>query len=72
MFVIALIELRRSKQKAVDLTTGAIGVSIVIGALIPFCHLSVTPLPQLATFLFNVLLFLLAVGLIREGLALGR
>ncbi|NJS10817.1 MAG: DUF2157 domain-containing protein [Microcoleus sp. CSU_2_2] len=66
------LELRRSKQKGVDLTTGAIGVSIVISALIPFCHLSFSPLPQLATFLFNILLFLLAVGLIREGLALGN
>jgi uncharacterized membrane protein len=66
------LELRRSKQKAGDLTTGAIGVSIAIGAFIPFYHLSIAPLPQLATFLFNVLLFLLAVGLIREGLALGN
>ena len=66
------LELRRPKQKGVDLTTGAIGFLIVITALIPFYHLNFSPLPQLATFLFNVLLFLLAVGLIREGLALGN
>ncbi|WP_341731498.1 DUF2157 domain-containing protein [Microcoleus sp. EPA2] len=66
------LELRRPKQKGVDLTTGAIAIAIVISALIPFYHLNVSPLPQLATFLFNVLLFLLAVGLIREGLALGN
>jgi uncharacterized membrane protein len=66
------LELRRPKQKGVDLTTGAIGFLIVITALIPLYHLSFTPIPQLATFLFNVLLFLLAVGLIREGLALGN
>lgn len=66
------LELRRPKQKGVDLTTGAIAMSIVITALIPFYHINFSPLPQLATFLFNVLLFLLAVGLIREGLALGN
>ncbi len=66
------LELRRPKQKGVDLTTGAIAIFIVIGALIPFYHINFSPLPQLATFLFNVLLFLLAVGLIREGLALGN
>lgn len=66
------LELRRPKQKGVDLTTGAIALLIIITALIPLYHLSFTPIPQLATFLFNVLLFLLAVGLIREGLALGN
>ena len=66
------LELRRPKRKGVDLTTGAIAILLVITALIPFYHLNFSPLPQLATFLFNVLLFLLAVGLIREGLALGN
>lgn len=66
------LELRRAKQKGLDLTTGAIAIAIVITALIPFYHINFSPLPQLATFLFNVLLFLLAVGLIREGLALGN
>lgn len=66
------LELRRPKQKGVDLTTGAIALLIIITALIPLYHLSFTPIPQLATFLFNILLFLLAVGLIREGLALGN
>ncbi|MEG4508469.1 DUF2157 domain-containing protein [Microcoleus sp. F6_B4] len=66
------LELRRPKQKGVDLTTSAIGILTLATALIPFFHLSFTPIPQLATFLFNVFLFLLAVGLIREGLALGN
>jgi uncharacterized membrane protein len=66
------LELRRPKQKGVDLTTSAIGIFILASALIPLFHLSFTPIPQLATFLFNVLSFLLAVGLIREGLALGN
>ncbi|MEG5140787.1 MULTISPECIES: DUF2157 domain-containing protein [unclassified Microcoleus] len=65
-------EFRRPKQKGGDFTAGAIGILIIASAFIPFFHLSFTPIPQLATFLFNVLSFLLAVGLIREGLALGN
>ena len=65
------LEMGRRTRKGVDLTTGAIAIFIIISALIPFYHLNISPLPQLATFLFNVLLFLLGVGLIREGLALG-
>jgi uncharacterized membrane protein len=56
----------------VDLTTGAIALLILITALIPLYHLNFIRIPELATFLFNVLSFLLAVGLIREGLALGN
>jgi uncharacterized membrane protein len=66
------LERRRPKQKGVDLTTGAIALLILITALIPLYHLNFTPIPQLATFLFNVLSFLLAVCLIREGLAFGN
>jgi len=66
------LELRRPKQKGVDLTTSAIGILILASAFIPLFHLSFSPIPELATFLFNVLSFLLAVGLIREGLALGN
>ena len=63
---------QQPKQKGVDLTTGAIALLILITALIPFYHLNFIRIPELATFLFNVLSFLLAVGLIREGLALGN
>ena len=66
------LERRRPKQKGVDLTTGAIALLIVITALIPVYHWNFFPIPELATFLFNVLSFLLAVCLIREGLALGN
>jgi uncharacterized membrane protein len=66
------LERRRPKQKGVDLTTGAIALLILITALIPLYHWNFIPIPELATFLFNVLSFLLAVGLIREGLALGN
>ena len=66
------LERRRPKQKGVDLTTGAIALLIVITALIPLYHLNFIRIPELATFLFNVLSFLLAVCLIREGLAFGN
>ena len=66
------LERRRPKQKGVDLTTGAIALLILITALIPVYHWNFFPIPELATFLFNVLSFLLAVCLIREGLALGN
>ncbi|MCU0545871.1 MAG: DUF2157 domain-containing protein [Oscillatoriaceae cyanobacterium Prado104] len=64
---------RRRQQTAGNLpATSAIGIFILASASILFCHLNFAPIPQLATFLFNVLLFLLAGGLIREGLALGN
>ncbi|WP_293123545.1 DUF2157 domain-containing protein [Microcoleus sp. bin38.metabat.b11b12b14.051] len=66
------LELRRRTRKPGDLTSGAIAFFILAAAFIPFFHLTFTPLPVLATFLFNVLSFLLAVGLVREGLALGN
>jgi uncharacterized membrane protein len=66
------LEMSRRTRKKVNLTTGAIAFFILASALMPFFHLSITPIPQLATFLFNVLSFLLAVGLLREGLALGN
>ena len=66
------LERRRPKQKGVDLTTGAIALLILITALIPLYHLNFIRIPELATFLFNVLSFLLAVCLIREGLAFGN
>lgn len=65
------LELRR-RQTGGNLNSSAIGIFILASALITLCHLNFAPIPQLATFLFNVLLFLLAVGLVREGLALGN
>lgn len=66
------LEWRRRKQTGVDLNSSTIGVAIVLTALIPLYHLNFTPITQLATFLINVFLFLLAVGFVREGLALGN
>ncbi len=45
---------------------------IVISAVVPVWHLSGTPQPANAALIFNLLLFLLSVGLIREALAQGK
>ncbi len=55
-----------------DLTTIVIGGFIAISALIVFWHINIAPISAVATFVFNALLFLLAAGLIREGLAHGQ
>jgi uncharacterized membrane protein len=57
-------------RHAVDLTTNTIACFLAISALVPLWHFSISPIGWLGTFLFNVLLFLLAAGLMREGLAL--
>jgi uncharacterized membrane protein len=57
--------------RRVDLTTALVGSLIVTSALVPYWHLS-SRIPIIAVLIFNLLLFLLAVGLIREGLARGQ
>lgn len=63
---------RQQRDRTDNLTTIVIGVFICISALIPLWHTSIAPIPLVATFVFNALLFLLAAGLIRAGLALGK
>jgi len=55
--------------RRIDLNTSLIAILIAISALVPYWHLSISKLPIMAVLIFNLLLFLLAVGLIREGLA---
>ena len=55
-----------------DLTTIVIGLLITITALIPIWHTNVASIPELATFAFNAMLFILSVGLMREGLSHGQ
>ncbi|MEO1520008.1 MAG: DUF2157 domain-containing protein [Cyanobacteria bacterium J06633_2] len=45
---------------------------LVVTASVTVWDAAIAPLPILATFIFNVLLFLIAVGLMREGLTDGR
>ncbi|NET59115.1 MAG: DUF2157 domain-containing protein [Symploca sp. SIO2E6] len=54
------------------LTNSVVGIMIVTSALITYWHLSISSLPITAVWLFNLLLFLLATGLIREGLSQGQ
>ncbi|NEP61351.1 MAG: DUF2157 domain-containing protein [Symploca sp. SIO2G7] len=54
------------------LNNSVVGVMIVTSALVPYWHLSISNLPIAAVWLFNLLLFLLGTGLIREGLAQGQ
>ncbi|NEO30341.1 MAG: DUF2157 domain-containing protein [Symploca sp. SIO3C6] len=51
-----------------DLTTTVVAGMIAIGALIPYWHLSITNLPIAAVVIYNLLLFILAVGIVRKGL----
>ncbi|NEQ87662.1 MAG: DUF2157 domain-containing protein [Moorea sp. SIO2I5] len=55
--------------RRVDSTTKVVATMIVISALVPYWHLSIGILPILAVFIFNLLLFLIVIGLIRAGLA---
>lgn len=58
--------------RRVDRTTVLIAGAIAISAIVPFWHLGIEQLPVRATIIFNLLLLLLAVGLIRKGLAQGQ
>ena len=60
------------KRQVVDLTTNVVACLIAIATLVPVWHFNVFPIGILAIFVYNVLLFLLGVGLIREGLAIGN
>jgi uncharacterized membrane protein len=53
----------------INLKTSLIAGMIAISAIVPYWHLSISRLPVAAVLIFNLLLLLLAVGLIREGLA---
>ncbi len=53
-------------------TNTIVAIMIVTSALVTYWHLSISSLPVVAVWLFNLLLFLLAVGLVREGLAQGQ
>lgn len=58
--------------RRIELNTLLIASMIAISALVRYWHLSINKLPIIGVLIFNLLLFLLAVGLIREGLAQGQ
>ncbi len=55
-----------------DLTVIVIGLLIGIVALIPIWHTNIAPIPEVAAFAFNALLFIFSLGLMREGLTHGQ
>ena len=69
---LVLIAQRQQSTPQAKRATLFVGMSIAIAALVAFWHATITPIPVIATFIFNILLFLLAVGLIRQGLAEGK
>jgi uncharacterized membrane protein len=62
-----LLVLRR-----VNLPTSVVAGMIILSAFVPYWHLNISRSPTVAVLIFNLLLFLLAVGLIREGLSQGQ
>ena len=59
----------RVQEKAVN--TGMVASMILTTSILFIVHFESNGIPGFATFSFNVMLFLLAIGLIRDGLALG-
>jgi uncharacterized membrane protein len=64
--------LRLLLLRRVNLTTSVVASMIALSAFVPYWHLSIGRNSAVAVLIFNLLLFLLAVGLIREGLAQGQ
>ncbi len=62
---------RDSQSWRLDLVSGVILGFIVGTAILCFWHLSINQIPEIATFIINIEMFLLATGLIRIGLARG-
>jgi len=63
-------EKRRSRFQEKFLNSGAVAVILGLMAGVFIFHFEIHPIDNIATFIFNILLFLLAIGLIRDGLAL--
>ncbi len=61
--------LRQALTQAVNSVTVAIALLLLGGVLV--VHIDQSPIPIVSIFLVNLLLFLLAIALIRDGLALG-
>jgi uncharacterized membrane protein len=55
-----------------QITNVTIGGFLLAIAFLPIWHISVSSINLLAVFIGNILLFILSIGLIREGLALGE
>jgi uncharacterized membrane protein len=63
---------RLIQRRQLEITTAVIGSFGVAIALLFIWHVGIFPINALSVFLGNVLLFLLGIGLIREGLSIGN
>lgn len=61
-----------SRQNYLDLSNLVITIFIIVSLLIIYVHFSLNPLTNFATFIFNLQLFILAIGLIKQGLNQGQ
>ncbi|MEO0539989.1 MAG: DUF2157 domain-containing protein [Cyanobacteria bacterium P01_A01_bin.105] len=61
----------RAIQPERSVNTGAIAVTLLLSAGLFFWHLFASDITIVATFFFNVMLFLLAIALFKDGLTLG-
>lgn len=59
-------------SRRMNLTNAVVGGIIALAAIIPYLHIRIAPIPEFAIFIFNLMLFLLAAGLIRESLGTGN
>ena len=68
---LSLLRLRNNPpRREVIFTIGVVTTFLAFIIITPFWHLAITPIAELGSFIFNVLLAFLASGLIREGLKL--
>ncbi|MDJ0650763.1 MAG: DUF2157 domain-containing protein [Xenococcaceae cyanobacterium MO_188.B19] len=56
----------------IDRNSSAIGIMILTNSLLVWWHQRINPLGEFATVMFNLLLFLLAIGLIQQSLKSGK
>ncbi|PIG91768.1 DUF2157 domain-containing protein [Gloeocapsopsis sp. IPPAS B-1203] len=66
-----LIASQRYRRRQQNVITMVVGIFICIIATVTFWHIEVTNISPYATFIFNIMLFLFAAGLIRIGLDKG-
>ncbi|MGC9526787.1 MAG: DUF2157 domain-containing protein [Limnospira sp.] len=67
-----LVRPDRTKQYwGVDSVTAAIAGFLAITGIVTFWQISISPIPEISTYIFNILMFLLATGTIRIGLTQG-
>ncbi len=60
------------KKWGLDQITSVISGFLIISSVVAFWHISINPIPVVATLIFNIQMFLLGGGLVRIGLAQGN